>query len=118
MISRSLGIEIGGAVGIPLYLAQALSVALYTIGFAESVNQIFSWADIRVVGAVTTVLVTILALISARAAIRAQYVIMAAIVLSLVSFFLGSAADPVACVDGRERNPSASGSSWRSSSRR
>ncbi len=96
MISRSLGIEIGGAVGIPLYLAQALSVALYTIGFAESVNQIFSWADIRVVGAVTTVVVTILALISARAAIRAQYVIMAAIALSLVSFFLGSAAEPVA----------------------
>lgn len=36
MIGRSLGIEIGGAVGIPLYFAQALSVALYTIGFAES----------------------------------------------------------------------------------
>ncbi|HKK44189.1 MAG TPA: hypothetical protein VJ964_01620, partial [Balneolaceae bacterium] len=28
MISRSLGIESGGAIGIPLYLAQALSVAL------------------------------------------------------------------------------------------
>lgn len=37
MISRSLGIEIGGAVGISLYFAQAVSVALYTIGFAESV---------------------------------------------------------------------------------
>lgn len=29
MISRSLGIETGGAVGMPLYLAQALSIALY-----------------------------------------------------------------------------------------
>lgn len=37
MISRSLGIETGGAVGIPLYLAQGLSVALHTVGFAESV---------------------------------------------------------------------------------
>jgi solute carrier family 12 sodium/potassium/chloride transporter 2 len=41
MISRSLGIETGGAVGIPLYFAQALSVALYTIGFAESVVTAF-----------------------------------------------------------------------------
>ncbi|MEM1280300.1 MAG: Na-K-Cl cotransporter, partial [Cyanobacteria bacterium P01_H01_bin.152] len=41
MISRSLGIETGGAVGIPLYFAQALSVALYTIGFAESLVEIF-----------------------------------------------------------------------------
>ncbi len=96
MISRSLGIEIGGAIGIPLYLAQALSVALYTIGFAESVNQIFAWADIRVVALVTTVLVTSVALVSARAAIRAQYLIMAAIGFSLISFFLGSAAEPAA----------------------
>ncbi|MDH3306913.1 MAG: Na-K-Cl cotransporter [Acidimicrobiia bacterium] len=106
MISRSLGIEIGGAVGIPLYLAQALSVALYTIGFAESVNQIFSWADIRVVAGITTVLVTGVALVSARAAIRAQYVIMAAIALSLVSFFLGSAAEPVAAAAEANTNVS------------
>ena len=32
MISRSLGFEIGGSVGMPLYLAQAFSVALYIIG--------------------------------------------------------------------------------------
>ena len=31
MISRSLGIETGGAVGISLYFAQAISVALYTL---------------------------------------------------------------------------------------
>jgi solute carrier family 12 sodium/potassium/chloride transporter 2 len=30
MISRSLGIETGGSGGIPLYFAQAFSVALYT----------------------------------------------------------------------------------------
>ncbi len=34
MISRSLGIEVGGAIGIPLYLVQGLSIALYTVGFA------------------------------------------------------------------------------------
>jgi amino acid transporter len=89
MISRSLGIEAGGAVGIPLYLAQGLSVALYTVGFAESVVDAFPSLDQRMIGVVTTVAVAALALTSARTAIRAQYVIMAAIAVSLVSFVLG-----------------------------
>ena len=62
MISRSLGIESGGAIGIPLYLAQGLSVALYTVGFAESVVNVFPALDQRVVGMITTVLVAALAL--------------------------------------------------------
>ncbi|MGD2071434.1 MAG: Na-K-Cl cotransporter, partial [Gemmatimonadota bacterium] len=90
MISRSLGIETGGAVGIPLYLAQGLSVALYTVGFAESVANVFPSVDQRTVGLITTVLVAGLALTSAKAAIRAQYVIMAAIAVSLVSLVVGS----------------------------
>ncbi|MDP2470490.1 MAG: hypothetical protein Q8W46_06480 [Candidatus Palauibacterales bacterium] len=94
MISRSLGIETGGAVGIPLFLAQALSVALYTIGFAESVKNVFPQVDERIVGLLTTVAVALLALKSARAAIRAQDFIMGAIGLSLVSFILGSPVGP------------------------
>jgi len=90
MISRSLGIEGGGAVGIPLYFAQALSVALYTVGFAESVVGVFPRLDPRWVGVVTTVLVAALAIRSARIAIRAQYLIMAAIALSLLSLVFGS----------------------------
>ncbi|MFQ5747753.1 MAG: Na-K-Cl cotransporter, partial [Gemmatimonadota bacterium] len=89
MISRSLGIETGGAVGLPLYFAQALSVALYTVGFAESVVRVFPSLDARLVGLATTVLVAAVALRSARAAIRTQYVIMGAIALSLASFALG-----------------------------
>lgn len=90
MISRSLGIETGGAVGIPLYFAQALSVALYTVGFAESVVQAFPGVDEKIVGVVTTILVTLVALKSARAAIRAQYIIMIAIGLSIISLIFGS----------------------------
>lgn len=90
MISRSLGIEAGGAVGIPLYLAQALSVALYTIGFAESVVNVFPALDEKLVALATTGAVTVLALKSARAAIKAQYVIMGAIGLSLLSLVFGS----------------------------
>ncbi|NNK62188.1 MAG: amino acid permease, partial [Gemmatimonadetes bacterium] len=94
MISRSLGIETGGAVGIPLFLAQALSVALYTVGFAESVVGAFPGADARTVGVITTIAVALLALISARVAIRSQYIIMGAIALSLISLVLGSPLDP------------------------
>ena len=89
MISRSLGIETGGAVGIPLYFAQAISVALYTVGFAESVAVVFPQLSQLWVAVVTTVIIAALAITSSRLAIRAQYVIMAAIALSLVSFLFG-----------------------------
>lgn len=95
MISRSLGIETGGAVGIPLYFAQALSVALYTIGFAESVKNVFPGVSIVLVAFITTILVTALALISADFAIKAQYVIMAAIALSLFALIFGHDVTPI-----------------------
>ncbi|MDA0267475.1 MAG: amino acid permease [Cyanobacteria bacterium] len=94
MISRSLGIEPGGAVGIPLFFAQALSVALYTLGFAESVVAVFPQLNQTLVALITTILVTLLALKSAEIAIRAQYFIMAAIALSLISLAFGHPVEP------------------------
>ncbi|MGD1928807.1 MAG: amino acid permease [Leptolyngbyaceae cyanobacterium] len=95
MISRSLGIETGGAVGIPLFFAQALSVALYTLGFAESVVQIFPALNLTWVAFIVTILVTLLALQSAEVAIKAQYFIMAAIVLSLICLAFGQSVEPM-----------------------
>jgi amino acid transporter len=89
MISRCLGIETGGAVGIPLYIAQALSVALYTIGFAESIVEVFPGLNQVAIALVTTLFVAILAITSASLAIRTQYIIMAAIALSLISLIFG-----------------------------
>ena len=93
MVSRSMGIETGGAIGIPLYLAQTLSVALYTVGFAESLVSIVPFLNLKAVAIVTTLAVAGLALKSARAAIRAQYVIMAVIALSLIALLLGGSVD-------------------------
>lgn len=90
MISRSLGIEMGGAVGIPLFLAQAFSVALYIMGFSESMVAIFPSLNIKLVGVVTTILLSLLSMFSTKAAIRAQFVILAIIAFSLISFFFGS----------------------------
>ena len=36
LISRSLGVEFGGGIAFVFYLAQAVSVAMYVIGFAEA----------------------------------------------------------------------------------
>lgn len=94
MISRSLGIETGGAVGIPLYFAQAISVALYTIGFAESVVRVFPPLNLTIVALMTTVVVAVVAIKSASFAIRTQYFIMAAIALSLVSLVFGQPIEP------------------------
>ncbi|MEO0968556.1 MAG: amino acid permease [Cyanobacteria bacterium J06639_18] len=89
MISRCLGIEVGGAVGISLYFAQALSIPLYTLGFAESVVQIFKNLNQTYIALVITILVAVLALTSASLAVKAQYIIMGAIALSLLSLVFG-----------------------------
>ena len=93
MISRSLGIETGGAVGIPLFVAQALSVALYVIGFAESMVEVLPQLNEKLVGIVVTIAVSLLALFSTQATIKTQYFILAAIAVSLISLALGQPLD-------------------------
>lgn len=40
MISRSLGPEFGGAIGLIFSIANAVAVAMYVVGFAETVRDI------------------------------------------------------------------------------
>lgn len=89
MISRSLGIKTGGAIGISLFIAQTLSVALYTIGFAESFVQVFPIFDLKAVGVIVTILIGVIAMTSPNFAIKVQYFIMTAIAISLISFIFG-----------------------------
>ena len=98
MLSRSLGIESGAALGIPLALSQAVGVSFYVAGFAEALTQsglpVVSELDVRVVGLVTLTVLALVSTLSADIALKSQYFIMAAIALSLVSFFAGSAPRP------------------------
>ena len=94
VLSRSMGIPIGGSIGIALYVGTAFSIALYLIGFAESFNGYFGLGmavnDFRITGTVALMCITALALISTSAALKAQYFILAAIIISLVSIFFGT----------------------------
>jgi len=94
IISRSLGIEAGAAIGLPLFLSQALSISFYIIGFSESVVQLLPFLNlyIKAVGVITLVIVFILTLKSADLALKAQYIILLLIGLSLISLFMGNGA--------------------------
>ena len=78
IISQSLGIEIGGSVGVPLFLAQAVSVALYILAFAEAVISLIppdSGVTMWMISLVAFVVVFAIAYISARFASRIQLLI-------------------------------------------
>ncbi len=105
MISRSLGLELGGAIGVPLFLAQTFSVTLYSFGFVESL-ELF-WPDIpqRPVAAITVLAVALVAGRSATLALRLQLPIMVAILGALISLVAGassSAQESIQPFDGIE----------------
>ena len=96
LISRTLGIEFGGAVGVVLYLAISVSIAFYAIGFAEAaVTALGSDSTVRIqlVAAGLVLLLTAIGFIGADLATRLQYLVMVLLVLALVSFFLGAVGD-------------------------
>lgn len=88
IISKSLGLEVGGGIGIPFYLAQGLATAMYIIGFREGWMLIFPeeqyFSAIYVDFAVFLVLFVI-CFISTSLAFKIQYVILLVIGVSLVS---------------------------------
>ena len=71
MISRSLGPSVGSAMGIPLFLAQALSVTFYVVGFAEALHQLLPEVSVLVIGSAVNLVVLGLAYWNAELAIKA-----------------------------------------------
>lgn len=90
MISRSLGLELGGAIGIPLFLAQTFSVTLYCFGFAESLELFWPGLPQKQVAALAVLVVSLVAGRSTQLALKLQLPIMAAIGLALVSLVIGA----------------------------
>ncbi len=92
LISRSLGVEFGGAIGVVFFLAQAVSVALYVIGFTEAFLNLFPDLGLsgRAVGTIVNVVIFACVYIGAGWTIKVQYGILGILALALGSFFAGA----------------------------
>lgn len=92
IICQSLGLEVGGAVGIPRYLSQALAVTMYIFGFREGFLAFFPGYAAYAFAIDVAVLAVLfgIAYISADLAIKTEYFIMALIVGSLISVALAA----------------------------
>ncbi|PCJ86995.1 MAG: amino acid permease [Flavobacteriales bacterium] len=117
MISRSFGLNIGAAIGITLFLSQAISVAFYVIAFAEACDPLLIWLNEvlnlhntgafatiaptetellilqkRIIGLLAMGMLTFLMLAKgANVGVKALYGVVAVLLLSLAFFFMGDA---------------------------
>ena len=92
LISRSLGVEFGGAIGLVFFLAQAISVAMYVIGFSEAFVAAFPGTGLSfaMIATICNVFVFVCVYIGAGWTIKLQYFILATLLLSLGSFYVGA----------------------------
>ncbi|MBN2418772.1 MAG: amino acid permease, partial [Deltaproteobacteria bacterium] len=92
LISRTLGLEFGGAIGIVLYLAQSISIAFYCIGFGEALTAMLPGIHHRlpqIIALLAVSLLFIFAWLGADWATRFQFVVMTILGLALLSFIAG-----------------------------
>ncbi|MCD8186467.1 MAG: amino acid permease [Rikenellaceae bacterium] len=98
IISRSFGLKIGSTIGVTLFLSQAISIAFYTIAFAESFQPFFVWWSDwagwelpRQAVSVPTILILSYVILKrgSGSGVRMLYIVSALLIASLVMFFLG-----------------------------
>lgn len=92
MISRVLGPEFGGAIGLALFIAQGLSIPFYILGFAEVL--VVSMPVLKPLFLVITLTTAAslfgLAYVGAKYAMKVQYVIMGVLALAIFVMFAGA----------------------------
>ena len=99
MISRSLGLELGGAIGIPLFLCRTLSITFYSFGLVESILAFWpaAWGEMpaytgQLCAAVIIIGITAVSGRSAALALKLQIPIMVAVGASLIALVIGAVA--------------------------
>jgi len=99
IISRSFGLNIGAAIGITLYLSQAISVAFYIIAFGEAFEPVINWLskshnivipDKRLITVPTMLILAALILTrGANLGMKALYFVVALLFTSILFFLAG-----------------------------
>ncbi len=98
IISRSFGLNIGSTIGIALYFSQAISVAFYIIAFTEAFeplfnlfHQYFGYELPRQAISIPALLILAYIILKKGAdmGVKALYIIVVILFISLVAFFVG-----------------------------
>lgn len=106
LISRSLGPEFGGSIGLIFSVANAVAVALYVVGFAETVKDLIreNGGDvdligelniIRIVGIGTVILLLCVTLIGLEWVVRTQMFLLCILLVSIVDVIVGAGIGPL-----------------------
>ena len=106
IISRSFGLNIGGTIGIALFLSQAISVAFYIIAFAQAFIPVYEyllaeWGLYFLYPTQTITIPTAILLIyliikkGSSIGLKMLYFVVAILAISLVLFFIGPGTDGV-----------------------
>ncbi|KAK7145418.1 hypothetical protein R3I93_013216 [Phoxinus phoxinus] len=99
LISRSLGPEFGGSIGLIFAFANAVAVAMYVVGFAETVVELLDSIDalmtdeindIRIVGTLTVILLLGISIAGMEWEAKAQIVLLVILAAAIVNYFIGS----------------------------
>ena len=93
LISRTLGLSFGGAIGVVVFLAQAVSIGFYCIGFAEALAPLLPLGGSLALHAIAMAAILalgVLAWLGADLATRFQYAVMAALAVALAAFAVGA----------------------------
>ncbi|XP_066569608.1 solute carrier family 12 member 3 [Amia ocellicauda] len=99
LISRSLGPELGGSIGLIFAFANAVAVAMHTVGFAETVQVLMQengssmvdrLNDIRIIGVITVTFLLAISLAGMEWEAKAQVLFFLVIMISFVNYIVGT----------------------------
>nr|AAC71080.1 thiazide-sensitive Na-Cl cotransporter [Mus musculus] len=99
LISRSLGPELGGSIGLIFAFANAVGVAMHTVGFAETVRDLLQEYgtpivdpinDIRIIGVVTVTVLLAISLAGMEWESKAQVLFFLVIMVSFANYLVGT----------------------------